>query len=320
MVDLVDVHAHFLPDFYVAAAKAAGSLRPDGMPAWPVWTADRHLRLMDKHGIDRSVLSISSPGVHFHNAATATDLAQRVNNHGAEVSARRPDRFGHFASLPMPDVQGALVELARALDVLGSDGLAVESNTHGVYLGDPRYEPLWTEVDRRSAIVFVHPTSPPNWQDVALGRPRPMLEFLFDSARTASDLIFSGVLSRYRNIRWIFTHGGGVLPLVADRIDLFRTSFLGGDDPPDTTGPTGTDLLSGVWYDLAGTPFPHQVPALVAAFGSRKVLYGSDYCFTPEAGVATQLAAVDAAAGPDGLTWRQLTHRNATALFTNPDR
>lgn len=255
MADFIDVHAHFLPDFYVAAASAAGHEVPDGMPAWPPWSVDAHLAMMDAQGIGTSMLSISSPGVHFGSDVAATQLARRVNDYGAGLAADRSDRFGHFAALPLPNVDDALAELARALDELGSDGLAVETNTDGIYLGAARYEPLWAEADRRGAAIFVHPTSPPGWEKIALGRPRPMLEFLFDSARTASDLLFAGVLERYRNIRWIFTHGGGVLPLVADRIELFRTAFLG---DCDSNGSSTRELLSGLWYDLAGTPFPHQ--------------------------------------------------------------
>jgi len=312
VADLIDVHAHFLPEFYVAAAKEAGHQVPDGMPGWPSWSVDSHLALMDAQGIETSLLSVSSPGVHFGSDAAATALAQLVNDFGAGLAADRPDRFGHFASLPLPDVDSALIELARALDELGSDGLAVETNSEGVYLGDSRYEPLWAEADRRGAAIFVHPTSPPGWQAVALGRPRPMLEFLFDSARTASDLLFSGGLDRYRNIRWIFTHGGGVLPLVADRIDLFRAVIA----PDRTSGGAATrELLSGLWYDLAGTPFPRQVPALVAAFGDSKVLYGSDFCFTPEPAVAAQISAVLADAGSGGVGWKELTYRNAQRLF-----
>lgn len=312
MADFVDVHAHFLPDFYVVAAKAAGHELPEGMPAWPTWSVDAHLALMDAHSIGTSMLSISAPGVRFGSPAAATLLAQQVNDYGAAVAERRPDRFGHFAALPLPDVDSALTELARALDELGSDGLAVESNADGIYLGNPRYEQLWSEADRRAATIFVHPISPPGWQRTALGRPRPMLEYIFDSARTASDLVFSGVLGRYPNIRWIFTHGGGVLPLVADRIELFRTLFLADDHPHEAST---HEQLAGLWYDLAGTPFPHQVPALIGAFGNRKVLYGSDFCFTPRAGVAAQIRTIEAARTPDGLDWRELTYRNALNLF-----
>jgi predicted TIM-barrel fold metal-dependent hydrolase len=318
-VPLVDVHAHFVTDFYVEAARAAGHLRPDGMRAWPSWDAATNLALMDQWGVGTAMLSISSPGVHFGDDEAARALCRQVNDAGAGIARDHPGRFGHFASLPLPDVEGSLRELARSLDELGSDGVAVVSNSHGVYLGDERYEPLYAELDRRGAVVFVHPTSPPCAEALALGRPRPMLEFIFDTARTVGDLVFAGVLTRYPGIQWIITHGGGALPLMADRMELFRGLFLG--DPTDPTGPTGStgptvqEQAGALWYDMAGTPFPNQVPALVAAFGSERVLYGSDYCWTPAPGVTAQVADLDAAAQPVDDTWRALTTRNANRLL-----
>jgi len=237
-----------------------------------------------------------------------------VNETGAAIRSRHPERFGHFASLPLPDAAGALAEVAYALDELGSDGLAVVTSAGGVYLGDPRFDPLYAELDRRHAVVFVHPTSPPHAEQIALGRPRPMLEFIFDSARAASDLIFNGVLARYPGIEWIFPHGGGALPLLGQRMDLFRTTFGYGD----TTGPSVPEQLGRLWYDMAGTPFPHQIPALTAAFGQERLLYGSDCCWTPAPGVDAQLASIDAAPQPGPAperTWRALTCENAHRLF-----
>ncbi|MFF7361609.1 amidohydrolase family protein [Streptomyces sp. NPDC008125] len=309
---LIDVHAHFVTDSYVAAARTAGIEHPDGMPGWPAWSVEQHLDLMDRSGIEKSYVSVSSPGVHFGDDAEARSLAREVNEFGAGVRGERPRRFGHFASLPLPDVEGALAEAAHALDVLGADGVAVETNHHGVYLGDPRFEPLWEDFDRRGALVFVHPTSPPHADDVSLGRPRPMLEFLFDTARTASDLLLGGVLTRHPRIRWVLTHGGGALPLLADRIDLFGSVF--GDGSTDVPG--AVEQLGRLWYDMAGTPFPRQIPALDAAFGTERLLYGSDYCWTPVAGALAQVASVDSAAQPSATdTWRDLTTRNARRLF-----
>ena len=300
---LVDVHAHFLTDRYVAEAVRAGHARPDGMPAWPSWSEDRHLRLMDEHGIARSVLSVSSPGVHFGSDAVA--LARHVNDHAAAVVARHPDRFGGFASLPLPDVDAALAELARALDDLGASGVALESNVDGRYLGDPLFRPLLEELHRREAVVFVHPTSPPNWEAVSPDRPRPMLEFPFDTTRTVTDLLFSGALERFDGIRFVIPHCGGTLALLADRVELFRTTFTPG------SGASTRDQLAGLWFDLAGTPFPTQVPALASVVGTGRLLYGSDFCFTPPEAVGRQLASIDAA-GPE---WRDLTTRNADRLL-----
>jgi predicted TIM-barrel fold metal-dependent hydrolase len=289
---LVDVHAHFLTPGYVQAAIAAGHAAPDGMPGWPpTWSADEHLALMDRCGIDTAMLSISSPGTHFGDDSAAVKLTREVNDTGAVIRQAHPDRFGHFASLPLPDVDGALDELARALDELGSDGVTIETNANGVYPGDARYQPLWAELDRRAAAVFVHPTSPPHAEDISLGRPRPMLEFLFDTARAVSDLALTGTLVAYPNIRWIFTHCGGVLPAVAERIQM-----IDGLVNPGSSAPPVPDQLSGLWFDMAGNPFPHLVPALERAFGTEKLLYGSDYCWTPVRGVDRQLSKIDAAA------------------------
>ncbi|MEU6478027.1 amidohydrolase family protein [Streptomyces sp. NPDC047017] len=308
----VDVHAHYVTDGYVGAARAAGIEHPDGMPGWPAWSVEQHLGLMDRSGIEKVYLSVSSPGVHFGDDGAARALAREVNEFGAHVRDGHPRRFGLFASLPLPDVTGALAEAAHALDVLGADGVTVESNHRGVYLGDPRLEPLWEDLDRRGTVVFVHPTSPPHADDLALGRPRPMLEFLFETARTASDLLFRGVLARRPRIRWILTHGGGALPLLADRMELFRTHF--GEGPVDA--PSAVEQLGRLWYDMAGTPFPRQIPALDAAFGTERLLYGSDYCWTPLDAALAQVASVDSAAGPSaGDTWRDLTTRNARRLF-----
>ncbi|MFG3248811.1 amidohydrolase family protein [Streptomyces sp. NPDC048187] len=309
---LIDVHAHFVTDGYVAAARSAGVEHPDGMPGWPAWTVEQHLALMERSGIEKSYLSISSPGVHFGDDDAARVLAREVNAFGARVRAEHPRRFGHFASLPLPDVEGSLAEAAHALDELGADGVAVESNHHGLYLGDPRLDPLWEDLDRRGAVVFVHPTSPPHADALALGRPRPMLEFLFDTARTASDLLFRGVLTRHPGIRWVLTHGGGALPLLADRMDMFRTLLGGG--PGDA--PSTVEQLGRLWYDMAGTPFPRQIPALDAAFGTDRLLYGSDYCWTPADAALAQTESIDAAVQPSATdTWRNLTTRNAHRLF-----
>ncbi|POX64417.1 amidohydrolase [Streptomyces sp. Ru62] len=308
---LVDVHAHFVTPDYVEAAKAAGHLLPDGMRGYPTWSAAGHLDLMDAHGIRTSVLSVSSPGTHFGDDRAARLLSRRVNEFAADVLRAHPGRFGHFASLPLPDVDGARAEAAHALDVLGSHGVAVETNHAGAYLGNARFEPLWRDLDERGAVVFVHPTSPPCHEAVALDRPRPMLEFLFDSTRAVSDLVFSGVLRRYPRIQWVFTHGGGALPLLADRMELFRTVFGFGDQD----GPTVQEQLRGLWFDMAGSPFPHQIPVLTTTFGHDRLLYGSDYCWTPAAGAVAQIASVDAAEQPAGGTWRALTTRNAARLL-----
>jgi hypothetical protein len=114
----IDVHAHYLTDRYRQAAEAAGHARPDGMPGLPRWSVQAALGMMDRFHIEAAILSVSSPGVHFGDNAAARALARSVNEEGARAVSDHPGRFGLFASLPLPDVDGALEELAYALDVL----------------------------------------------------------------------------------------------------------------------------------------------------------------------------------------------------------
>lgn len=170
---LIDVHAHFVTESYVAAARSAGIEHPDGMPGWPTWSVEQHLDLMDRSGIEKSYLSVSSPAVHFGDDDAARALAREVNEFGAGVRVERPQRFGHFASLPLPDVEGALAETAHALDVLGADGVAVETNHHGVYLGDPgsnRCGRTSTAAEPSSSSTPRHRPTPTNSPSAGPGR------------------------------------------------------------------------------------------------------------------------------------------------------
>lgn len=301
---LVDVHAHFTTGRYVEAAKAAGHREPDGMPEafWPQWTAERHLELMDRTGVATTMLSISSPGVHFGDDAAARTLAAEVNDAGAEIVRAHPGRFGLFASLPAPDTDGALEETARAFDELGASGVILLASSRGAYLGDARLAPLLAELDRRRAVLFLHPNSAEG--HAACGRPRPMMEFLFETARSVVDFVLSGHAGRYPGIRLVVPHMGGVLPLLAARVELFRP-IVG------YSGPAVAETLRGFHYDLAGAPSAEQLTALASIAPPEHLLYGSDYAWTPAEG------ALRAAAALDTLTpgWRALTTRNAHALL-----
>ncbi|MFI9423082.1 amidohydrolase family protein [Streptomyces achromogenes] len=308
----IDVHAHFVTDSYVRLARAAGHERPDGMPAWPRWSARAHLELMDRCGIDTAVLSVSSPGTHFGDPAAARALAREVNEDGAGTVRDHPGRFGLFASLPLPDVDGALAEIAYACDELHADGVVVQTHSQGVYLGDPRLEPVFAELGRRGAVVFVHPTSPVCGERSALGRPRPMVEFVFDTARSLTDLIFTGTIERHPDLKIVVPHCGGALPVLADRIDAFSRLFMPGEEP----APDATTQLRRLYYDLAGPAFPRRLPALLGLADPARLLYGSDYCWTPAEAARSHAASFDTAPVPvPGTDWRSLTTANARALF-----
>jgi 6-methylsalicylate decarboxylase len=286
MAGWLDVHAHYVTERYGAACRSAGHGQPDGMPGMPGWSVDAAVELMVATGVGAQVLSISSPGVHFGSDSTgkdiaARDLAAHVNDAGARILAGQPERFGLSTVLPLPDVDGALLELTRAYDELRADAVALKTNYHGHYLSDPEFDAVLAELDARDAVVTLHPTSPPCWEMTALGRPRPMLEFLFDTTRCVVDLALSGTLTRYPAIRWIVPHAGAVLPTVAHRVAAV-TAFTG--EPIDFPA-----LLASLYYDLAGLPLPVGLDALLAVVAPDRLLYGSDFPFTP-APVVTGLA------------------------------
>lgn len=308
----VDVHAHFVTNWYADLASAAGHRLPDGMPTWPSWSVETHLELMDRSGIDTAVLSVSSPGVHFGDDAAARVLARRLNEFAADIVREHPRRFGLFATLPLPDVDGALAEIEYALGSLGADGVIVESNFDGTYLGDARLEPVFVELDRRAAVVLIHPTSPVCWQQSALGRPRPMIEFIFDTARTVTDLLFAGTFERHNRIQVIVPHCGGALPVIADRVNGFM-KLAGHVDDGSTDAIT---ILRRLHYDTAGTAFPRQIPALLSLVDSDRLLYGSDYPWTPAPVAELHTAVFTNTPGPTGTAgWRAVTTENAHRLM-----
>ena len=155
MTFTVDIHHHMLPDFFWRATNEGD--HPVGGIAPPPWSRASTLSFLDDAGIDVAVTSVSTPGVHTGDDTAARVLARRCNELAAEMIRHRPDRFGGFACLPLPDVDGALAELAHALDDLRLDGVVLFSNARGSYLGDPRFTPLFDELQRRRAVVFVHP-------------------------------------------------------------------------------------------------------------------------------------------------------------------
>lgn len=310
----IDVHAHFVPDFYRVAALAAGITQPDGMPEWPTWTEPDTLATMDRLGIGTAVLSISSPGVRFGqmNDADARHMARRVNDAGAALVKAHPTRFGLFATLPLPDMEGALEELRYAYDKLHTDGIVLETNYQGIYLGDPKLDPLLAELHARQAVVFLHPTAPPGdtVQLVGLGYPTPMVEFMFESTRTVTNLLLKRVPQRYPGIRWIVTHAGAALPVLIDRV-------FGQAQGMHLDAQAIEELYAAVrtlYFDLAGMPLPRTLPALRTLADPARLLYGTDYCFVPEELIRTWQNRLDSyLTAPDDQA--AIMHRNAQQLF-----
>ncbi len=310
----IDVHAHYLPDGYRRAAAAAGHEHPDGMPGLPRWDTTAALAMMDGLNIRTAMLSVSSPGVHFGDDAAARKLAREVNEEGARAVADHPGRFGLFALLPLPDIDGALAEAAYAFDTLHVDGITVETNHHGLYMGDPKLDPLFAELNRRHAVVFMHPTSPtcPGCLALSLGYPRPMIEFMFETTRAVTNLLLTGTLDRFPDIRLIVPHAGAAVPVLADRI-VGLSPALNLPNPIESARFFGT--LRRLYYDLAGYPLPRLAPALLQIADPGRIFYGSDWPFTPLPIVTRFAGEIDGTTLFDEPTRRGVLQENALTLF-----
>ncbi len=297
----IDVHAHYVPDGYRAALQRAGHDQPDGMPWIPEWSAANHVEVMDRLGIATSLLSVSSPGVYLGDGS-AIDLAREVNEDGRRAVVDHPGRFGLLASLPLPDVDAAIAEIAHCCDHLDVDGFVLLTNICGTYVSDTAFEPVFRELNRRGACVLLHPTSPACWEHTSFDRPRPMLEFFFDTTRTVVDLVLHGTIALNPELKLIIPHAGSTLPLVADRVNAFARLLA-----PEV------DVLRDLGrlhFDLAGFVVPRQLEALLTLTALDNLHYGSDFPFTPESVVVAAAEGIDAV---DSLV--EALHSNTARLF-----
>jgi aminocarboxymuconate-semialdehyde decarboxylase len=276
MTRVIDVHHHILPDFFYQETNDAHA--PVGGIAPPPWNADMMLSFMDQAGIDVAITSISTPGVHVGDDARARSLARRCNELSAELMRARPSRLGGFAALPLPDVDGALEELAYALDVLKLDGVVLFSNSNGVYLGDKSFEPVFAELERRKAVVFVHPTASPDASKANLGLPDTLIDFTADTTRAVAQMHYSNRFARTPNVKYIFSHAGGTVPYVAGRwavVDAMNVI------PGAEERGTAADTLRRLYWDTAisfGDPILRMLRDIV---GLDQVLFGSDFPYMP---------------------------------------
>ncbi|WP_018331836.1 amidohydrolase family protein [Actinomycetospora chiangmaiensis] len=302
----IDVHQHLIPTRYRRALDERG-LTAGGWPT-PDWDPDAALAMMDRRGIATGVLSISAPGVHFGDDAQARELARAVNEECAELVRAHPDRFGQFAVLTLPDVEGAVAEAVHALDVLGADGVSLLSNAGGAYLGDPSLDPLWEVLDERAAVVFVHPTVPPGLPMLP-GLPSPLLDFPFDTTRAALQMAARKVLARHPRVRVILSHAGGFVPFVASRL-AGAAQLVEGITEDDIL-----DELRSFYVDTALSSAPSALPSITAFLRPGHLLYGSDSPFAPDSWSARFDHVLDEALGAGDPVLAGVDRANAEALL-----
>ena len=306
----IDVHQHLIPPIYAAWLRSKG-VHDAGGRNRPPWSAEDALRMLDENEIGTAILSVACPGVHIDPSRQKDDearsMARAVNEFAAQVARDHPDRFGFFATLTLPDLDGALTELAYAYDELGAAGVVLLANTHGRYLGEPAHEPLFAELERRRAVVFVHPAELQGPR--VAGIPPYVADFLLDTTRAACQLVLNGVVRRYPNLKIILSHAGGFVPYASHRL-AFTSTAETQHSPLEAL----EDFRS-FYFDTALSSTPASLPSLLAFAKPGHVLYGSDWPLAPSAAVQYFTGQLDAYGALDADGHAAIDRRSAESLF-----
>ena len=280
----IDIHHHLLPPKYVA--ELPQHIKGENPPPW---SPARSLEDMDKNGIAISMTSLMQPQVWFGDVALGRRLARESNDYAATLVRDYPGRYGIFATLPLPDVEGSLREIAYAMDVLKADGFGLMTSYAGKYLGDPVFWPVWEELNRRKAVVYNHPLSVECCRNpVAQYIQNSAIEYGTDTTRMIATLLFSGAAARFPDIVWIHSHGGGTMPFLYSRF----TRQEGATKNAKELLPNGVlHEIKKFYYDTAQANHAGALAALLKLVSVSQVMFGTDFPYRPGAEAVVGLNA-----------------------------
>ena len=302
----IDVHHHFAPPSWL---KFVNEQYPALAGIWKTWSTEGALAQMERGGVQKSMLSITTPGLTFkHDVATVRRYTREWNEYAAHMAADHPGRFGSFVGLPMPDIEGSLTEIAYGLDTLKASGVGLFSSYGNKWLGDPVFAPLFAELNRRKAIVFVHPTTNACCGDLVPGIVDADIEYAADTTRAIANLILSGSARRYPDMKIIWSHAGGALPYLDYRFEREGRRAMFKDATPNGFLPEAQRFF----YDTAQTPTAAPMAALMKMIPRSQVLFGTDYPYVTAADTAEGLHNCGVFNDQDLVA---IGHTNAMALF-----
>ncbi|WCH94355.1 amidohydrolase family protein [Streptomyces moderatus] len=274
----IDVHHHFTAPAWLDWAEARGAVSRDKLPWWTRWDVNAALEVMDKTGIGTSVMTVAMLG-RLRERAERQESARVALGAAAEVVEAHPGRFAFFTPVFLDDLELSSWSVRHGLDELGAIGVSTRTSMDGVFLGDESHDRLLQELNERHAVISTHPMDVPAGKDGAAGLPGMppfVCDFLLDTTRAAINLIRNGTLDRYPNLSFILPHGGGFLPYMATRLDLF-----GGRITPPIEPGRVRDHLHRFYFDTAGPMSPSATPTLLATVDPDRILFGTDWPPTP---------------------------------------
>lgn len=288
--DVVDVHCHNVPPFYVEALEKHDAELDEGFPL-PEWDAAAHLAFMDSAGIGCSILTMPAPQPYFGDSGECRETTRRYNEFCARLKAANPGKFLFCASLPLPDVDAAIAEAVYALDTLGADGIKLATNSRGQYVGDKELDPLMEVLDKRNAVVILHPHKPvPVNEKLMVAVPLAVYEYPTETTRAVMNMLAHNVLVRYPGLKVIVPHCGSFLPLALPRmkalLPVMRAKGLMGDIDFDGN-------FSRLYFDLAGAASSAVIRDMLTVTSPDRILYGSDYPYQPAQALTDKLRLLE---------------------------
>ncbi|PWU10363.1 MAG: amidohydrolase [Terriglobia bacterium] len=286
---VIDCHHHFVSPAFLKTLTAKQGRKLEGftnyfpLGLWQNYSPARDIELMDKQGVATAMISVTSPGVWFGDREEARKLAREMNEYGAKMASDYKGRFGLFALLPLPLIDESLREIEYAFDTLKADGVGILTSYGNRWLGDAAFQPVFDELNRRKAIVYTHPIDAPCCQDLWPDVNPTTLEFPTDTARAILSLLVTNAASRYGDIRFIFSHGGGTMPAVIGRLGIGGADTLTGVLNRPAEPNSRLFQLRRFCYDTAMSTNVVQMQALKTIAGVSQIVFGTDYPFGGDA-------------------------------------
>lgn len=275
----IDFHAHPIPESFKEGLNELeiDPIEDDGFPL-PEWTIESQLEFMKQAKIDYTILSLPSPHIHNGDDEKSSKVARKINDELEKICKMHQQQLGYVACLPLPNVSDSIKEIKRTMDEMHALGVKVPTNCNGVYLGDEKLDPVMEELNKRNALVIIHPNRGISPRNVITGKTAALYEYPVDTTRAVLNMIANNIMVRYPNIKFIIPHVGSFLPYMYERMNgiskiLASKGLMQEVDVKEN--------MKNLYFDLAGDPEPYQLDMLLMITDKYHIVYGTDYPHSP---------------------------------------